>query len=434
MQPILIHSWPRAIMHVDCDAFFASVEQSIHPELKGKPVITGAERGIVSAASYEAKALGIKRGVSLSEIARICPQCIMLASDYETYSIFSERMFSIVRQYTPLVEEYSIDEVFADLTGLRRYHRSSYLNIAAKLQKEIQEKLDITVSIGISLSKSLSKLCSKLNKPRGLVSIPGRRIHMLLKRTKLDSVWGFGPSSQALLEKHGIKNALDYVNKPKSFAEKILGKIGAEIWMELRGEYIYKINDVKKTSYASISKAKTFTPPSKEKAYVFAQVLRNLESACIKARRYNLSTKKLAIFLRKQNFESKGMEIKLNRATFSPLDLTDVIKGMFNKLFEQGRLYRATTVVLANLVCADEAQYSLFEDSLKIENSRKISNVIDEINSEYGKHTIFLGEGLRLKKQHSGNRGRLAQRKVELLHGENRRQRIGLPMLRSSKC
>jgi DNA polymerase-4 len=119
------YSWPRAIIHVDGDAFFSSCEEAIQPDLRGKPVITSGERGIVACASYAAKALGIKRGVALHEAKRICPELVVLPSDYETYSLFSRRMFNIMRRFTPQMEEYSIDEAFADLTGMRRALRAS---------------------------------------------------------------------------------------------------------------------------------------------------------------------------------------------------------------------------------------------------------------------------------------------------------------------
>jgi DNA polymerase-4/DNA polymerase V len=120
MQPLTLRSFARAIVHIDADAFFASCEQAVNPKLKGKPVVTGKERGIASAVSYEAKARGVKRGMTIREVQQLCPDAIHLPSDYETYSLFSQRMFAIVRRYTPDVEEYSVDECFCDLTGLRR--------------------------------------------------------------------------------------------------------------------------------------------------------------------------------------------------------------------------------------------------------------------------------------------------------------------------
>jgi len=142
-QPLTIRSWPQAILHVDADAFFASCEQAIHPELRGRPVITGKERGIVAAASYEAKARGVQRGTRLSDVKKICPDAVILPSDYETYSLFSMRMFGILRRFSPDVEEYSIDEAFVDLTGLRRSFHGSYGMIAEKIQYEIEKSLGL---------------------------------------------------------------------------------------------------------------------------------------------------------------------------------------------------------------------------------------------------------------------------------------------------
>ncbi|MGZ3607467.1 MAG: Y-family DNA polymerase, partial [Syntrophales bacterium] len=133
-----LYSWPQAIIHIDGDAFFTSCEEAIHPELKGKPIITGGERGIVACASYPAKRLGIKRGVPLHEARALCPELIILPSDYETYSLFSRRMFNIIRRFTPQVEEYSIDEAFADITGMRRAHHASYDTITLRIKSEIQ--------------------------------------------------------------------------------------------------------------------------------------------------------------------------------------------------------------------------------------------------------------------------------------------------------
>src|SRR5512143_4206979 len=151
-QPLTIRSWPRAILHVDADAFFASCEQALHPELQGRSVITGKERGIVAAASYEAKARGVKRGMRLFEVKKVCPDAIILPSDYETYSLFSVRMFEILRRFSPDVEEYSIDEAFVDLTGLRRSFHGPYEVIAEKMRTAIETELGITVSAGVSLS------------------------------------------------------------------------------------------------------------------------------------------------------------------------------------------------------------------------------------------------------------------------------------------
>ena len=141
--PLSLYSFPRAILHVDGDAFFASCEQARNPDYKGKPLITGKERGIASSLSYEAKAMGVKRGMRLYEIKKLCPQVIILPSDYETYSLLSKRLFEIVRRYTNEVEEYSIDECFADLTGLRRPLRMNYTQMAERIQKDLSVELGL---------------------------------------------------------------------------------------------------------------------------------------------------------------------------------------------------------------------------------------------------------------------------------------------------
>lgn len=415
-------------MHVDCDAFFASVEQALHPEFKGKPVITGAERGIVAAASYEAKAAGIKRGMRLGEVTRICPSAILLSSDYETYSLFSKRLFDILRRFTPTVEEYSIDEAFCDLTGIRRLHRTSYEEIGGHIQAYVVHELGITVSVGISLTKSLAKLCSKYKKPAGLTSVPGRHIDSFLERIALKDVWGFGPATTALLQKYGLKTAYDFIERPLSFAEKLMGKVGAEIWMELRGEYVYEVSIEEKQSYASISKAKTFTPASNDPNYVFAHALRNLESACIKARRYNLAARKLLLYLRTERFDTVGVEVNLNRATASVTDMTEVLKSLFVSIFKIGKRYRQTNVVLAELCDAGTMQMTLFEDPLRVLNSERLSHAIDEVNRDHGKHTVFMADGLHLDR-HPNARKRLTERQETPLPGETRRKHLRLPIL-----
>jgi DNA polymerase IV len=178
MQPLTLRSFARAIVHIDADAFFASCEQAVNPKLKGKPVVTGKERGIAAAVSYEAKARGVKRGMTIREIQALCPDAIHLPSDYETYSLFSQRMFAIVRRYTPDVEEYSIDECFCDLTGLRRPLRMSYETMAAHIKADLEHDLGLTFAVGLAPTKVVAKLASKWQKPAGLTVISGHNLHL----------------------------------------------------------------------------------------------------------------------------------------------------------------------------------------------------------------------------------------------------------------
>jgi DNA polymerase-4/DNA polymerase V len=424
-----LHSWPQAIVHIDGDAFFTSCEEAIHPELRGKPIITGGERGIVACASYAAKAFGIKRGVPLHEAKKICPGLIVLPSDYESYSLFSRRMFETVRRSTPQVEEYSIDECFADITGMRRALRASYETIAANIQKEIARELGLTVSIGLSLTKVLAKIASKHQKPNGLAVIPGRSIASYLQDLPVEKVWGIGPATTHYLNKLGIKTALEFARMPEETVRKRLTKPGVEIWRELRGESVYPVTTEAKTNYASISKMKTFAPPTKDPQYLFAHLLRNLESACIKARRYKLAANKIVPILKRQNFESDACEIKLNRPSSQPLELSDLLRVIFESLFRENEPYRATGIVLLDLVPDVHCQYSLFEDPVTVEKIRSLYEAVDKISSRFGKHTLHLGGSHEIEVRGQGKRGVPTAREATRLFGETRRQHLGLPIL-----
>jgi DNA polymerase-4 len=430
-QPLTIHFWPRAILHLDADAFFASCEQAIHPELRGKPVITGKERGIVAAASYEAKAKGVKRGMSLYEVKKVCPDIVILPSDYETYSLFSLRMFEILKRFSPDVEEYSIDEAFVDLTGLRRSFHGSYGMIAQKMQEVVEAELGLTVSVGLSITKVLAKIGSKYKKPHGLTIIPGRDIHIYLKDLPVEKVWGIGPNTAAFLRKFGIITALQFAKKDEHFIKNQLSKPYQEIWHELNGRSVYPVTTEEKNTYQSISKAKTFTPPSNDETFIFAQLAKNLENACIKARRYNLAATRLILFLRTKEYRNSGIELKLSRPTAYPSDLFQPLREGFKRIYNQCSFYRQTGVVLAGLVSETGFQYTLFDDLARIEKMSRIYHAVDELSQKFGKYTVHHAASLptKIQAQHEGERGDVPQRITDLFKGENKRQRLGLPLL-----
>ncbi len=431
-QPLTIHSWPRAILHLDADAFFASCEQAIHPELRGKPVITGKERGIVAAASYEAKARGVKRGMSLYEIKKVCPDIVMLPSDYETYSLFSIRMFGILRRFSPHVEAYSIDEAFVDLTGLRRSFHGSYGMIAQKMQETIGAELGITVSIGLSITKVLAKVGSKHRKPHGLTIIPGMDIHCYLRDLPVEKVWGIGLNTAAFLKKFGVLTALQFAKKDEYFIKNQLSKPYQEIWHELNGRSVYQVVTEEKSSYQSISKAKTFTPPSDNETFVFAQLAKNLENACIKARRYSLAATRLIIFLRTKEYRHTGVELKLTHPTAYPSELFGPLRDGFNRVHNPATFYRQTGIVLAGLVPEAGIQYSLFDDPARIEKMSRVYYAVDELSKTYGKYAVCHAASLptKIQAQHEGERGDVPERATDLFKGENKRQRLGVPLLR----
>jgi DNA polymerase-4/DNA polymerase V len=424
-----LHSWPRAILHIDGDAFFTSCEEAIHPELRGKPIIAGGERGIVACASYAAKAMGVKRGIPLHEARKKCPGLVILPSDYETYSLFSRRMFNVMRRFTPQVEEYSIDEAFADITGMRRALRASYETIALTIKAEIAKELGITVSVGLSLTKVLAKVASKHQKPDGFTPIPGRMIAKYLEHLPVEKIWGIGHATTNYLNKMGVRTALEFARLPEDTVRKRFTKPGMEIWQELRGESVYPVCSEEKSTYASISKTKTFSPPSSDADYLFAHLMRNLESACIKARRYRLAAKRIVAFLKKNTFDYVGREVRLNRPSVYPMELSVELRHLFVDMYRSQELYRATGIVLMELSPDTNIQFGLFEDSLKAERVQDIYKVMDEVSAKYGKHSLHLGASHFIEVLGKGKRGEPTVREKTCLFGETKRRHLNIPVL-----
>lgn len=443
LEPLSLANFPKAILHIDGDCFFASCEIALDPKLRGKPVVTGKERGIASSMSYEAKAMGVTRGMSLPEIKKTCPGVIILPSDYETYSLFSMRMFDIVRRYTPIVEEYSIDECFADLTGLQRPSQMSYEKMAEKIKTSLDEELGITFSVGLAPTKVLAKVGSKWKKPSGLTIIPGHGIHLYLKDLPVQKIWGIGPATSAYLGKCGVVTALEFARKDFEWVKASLTKPHHEIWQELQGNSVYPVSCAKKDDYKSIGKTKTFTPASNDKEFVFSQLSKNIENACIKARRHNLSAKRFCFFIKTRQFHSRGAEIKLERALSAPNEIVGLARGQFAKVWRNDEQYRATGVILMDLAAAQTNQLDLFGKAAKSGKFVKIFEQVDKVSDKFGKHAVFLGSSFQAlarkscsesrlaSQQHPGQRGDEAKRKKDLFRGETSRKRLAIPMLRS---
>ena len=435
-MPLILRSFPRAIIHIDADAFFASCEQSLRPELKGRPVVTGKERGIAASLSYEAKLLGASRGMTLREIKKLIPDVVILPSDYETYSLLSKRFFDIVRRFTPDVEEYGIDECFADITGLRRPLHMSYTEIAEKIRDTLKDELGFTFSIGLAPTKVLAKIASKWKKPDGLTIISGRRAHEFLGQLTIGAVWGIGPQTSAYLNKQGIDTALQFALKPEDWVRRMLTKPHCEIWLELRCVSVYTINTATKESYQSISKTKTFTPPSNDREFVLSQLSRNIENACIKARRYHLAANHFFFFLKTQDFRFRGMELRISHKTSSPNEILGCITrsgdalGPFDQVFSGSDLYRATGIVLMDLETDDNPQPDLFGHVIEAEIKKRVFESVDRIDKKFGKHTVFIASSFQADHfdQHLGERGDKPLRTTRLLKGETKRRHLSVPL------
>lgn len=404
----------RSILHVDGDSFFASCVQAVYPHLKGKPLVTGSERGVITAASTEAKKLGISRSMSIYELKRRFPECIIVSSNYEVYELFSQKMFDILFKWSPHVEHYSVDEGFVDITDLEHAYNLTYKQIAQKIKEEIEVSLDITVSVGVGPNKSIAKLASGFRKPSGLTVVAPDKLASFLKEIPIADIWGIGRATTKLLQNYRIKTAYDFAIKSESFIRSILTKPGIEIWQELHGAYIFKLDYMTKVSFQSLSKTRTFTPPSRDKDFVYSQLTTNLERVCQKARRYNLCTDKVSIFVKGQDFLYTHGAIDLFEKINTPTIIAKKMRPVFEKIFKDGKEYRATGVILSNLVSVTDQQESILEDQVKKEKSRAIFNSIDVLSEKYGERVVKTGATMFMKKERHKKRINLPRFEVTI--------------------
>jgi DNA polymerase-4/DNA polymerase V len=419
-------------VHFDGDSFFASVEQLMNHELRGKPVITGGERGAATSLSYEAKRMGAHRGMSMREIKKICPNAIIVSSDYLSYSIYARRMYAIVRSFTPDVEEYSIDECFADITGLRQKYHMPYEKIAQMIQAKLLADLGLSFSAGLGPNKSLAKVASKFRKPAGFTSIPAKEAHLYLKDVRVGSVWGMGGSTSLYMQKLGINTALEFAQQDAHWLEvNKISKPYRDIWTELRGGFVKQFNTASDDSIGSIMKTQTFTPPSSDRAFILSQLARNIEGACMKARRHGVRGRTCSFYLKTQDFTYSGLSLELSLPLADPREFMRLIEAEFDRVFEEGVLYRATGFTLRSITADHAIMNDLFGDSEKAEAKGKILTTLDILNHKFGSNTVHFASSFTARKDgdaHQEMRAKKSRPRINLSI-EKRRKSLNIPYL-----
>lgn len=381
------------ILHIDGDAFFASCEVALNPTLKGKPVITGLEKGIASSMSYEAKRRGVTRAMPLFQIRKVCPDAVIVPSHFDTYMAFSRRMFFIVRRYADVVEEYSIDECFADLSHYGD-DRGKLLEIGRRIKEEVALALGITVSLGIAPSKVLAKVASKWQKPDGLFYIAHEDIERVLNTIPAAKVWGIGASTSVKLSKLGVCTAGEFITKSESWVREHLARPYLEIWHELKGTSTNPVHEGAVAKHASISKTRMFKPPRTEKEFVFAELAKNIENACRKARACRRAPKALSFYIKTQDFRYLSGQIKFPRPTNIPHEMITAVRPVFDKIFVRGERYRATGVNLWDMAGEEWQQTDIFGGQAHSLKMRTLYEQIDRVEARFGKHVISLASSL----------------------------------------
>lgn len=378
---------------VDCDSFFVSCEQSVNSEFKGRPVCVMSGRGqCVISRSKEAKKLGIRMGMPYFQIEGQMKKATYINANHELYSKISEKVMTILKNFSPKVEVYSIDEAFVDLTGLERLYKKNYLEIAQMIREEVLKHTDIPVSIGVSSSKSLAKLASDKAKTmgEGVFLIGARKIVPLLQNTSIDEIWGIGKNLSILLRKNGILTAYELVCQDDLWLNKQIGIRGLEMKHELLGEMVSPVsNEVKLPK--SIQKTSALAKFSSDKNYLKNSLNYHIHRACVKLRGINAKCKGVSIFLRTKDFRVFCEKKVLNVATDFELEISDIVFTLLDKLYNPNILYRSTGVILDTFTMNDEAQMSLFADEKVDEKKEKLSKCFDKLEARFGKDIIQTG-------------------------------------------
>lgn len=354
--------------------------------------MTGGERGAVTSLSYEAKKRGLFRGMSMREIRLRCPETIVVPSNYVAYTIYAQRMYSIVRQYASHVEEYSIDECFADITET---DPESYTQLALHIKEELETSLGITFGVGLAPSKTLAKIASKAHKPAGFTTIPQERIPEFLSNVPIHDVWGLGGASGTHLQKQGVITAYDFAQKDDQWLSMHhFGKAYRDTWLELNGKYIKKLGEGKRTAAKSLMCTRTFSPPSISRSFIFSQLSKNVETACAKARRSGLLAQGISFYLKTQEFTYHAVSFELVHPSADPSEILHLIGGYFDEVYAPGVLYRASGVTLRSLMPTAARMADLFSESVKEKAHINVIQAADAVNAKYGRQTIFLGSSL----------------------------------------
>ena len=383
----------HVIALVDCDSFFVSCEQSVNPELKGKPVCVMSGRGqCVISRSKEAKKLGIRMGMPYFQIEGQMKKAIFINANHELYCKISERVMDVLKFFSPNVEVYSIDEAFVELTGLERLYKKNYLEIAQMIRQEVLDKVDIPVSIGVSSSKSLAKLASDKAKKadEGVFLVGSRKIIPFLEKTSIDEIWGIGKNLSIMLRKHGILTAYELISQDDIWLNKQIGIRGLEMKHELLGEMVSPVsNEIKLPK--SIQKTSALAKFSSDKNYLKNSLNYHIHRACVKLRKINAKCKGVSIFLRTKDFKVYCEKKVLNVGTDFELEISDIVFELLEKMYNPNILYRSTGVILDTFIFNDEAQMSLFSDNVVDERKEKLSKCFDKLEQRFGKDIIQTG-------------------------------------------
>ncbi len=384
----------RTILHVDLDAFFAAVEQRDRPELRGRPVVVGGggptDRGVVSAASYEARRYGIRSAMPLRTAGALCPDAVFLPVDGRKYQAVSRQVMAILRRFTPLVEPISIDEAFLDVTGSAALFGSGP-EIARRIKSAIRDELDLTASVGVATTKLVAKIASELRKPDGFVVVRPGEEAAFLAPLPISRLWGVGPrTAQALLD-YGVRSIGDLARLPPDLLVRRFGKHGADLGDRARGIDPDPVGDGEAAK--SIGHEHTFDVDTNDREVIERTLLAMADGVAGRLRSAGVKAGTIHVKIRDSSFRT----ITRQRTLAEPTDLTEPIWHAALELARpelRGIRVRLLGVTASHL--GEREQLGMFssEDSRR----RKAVEAADALRRRYGERVVtrarLLGTGL----------------------------------------
>ncbi len=392
-------------LHADGDSFFVSCEVSQHPEYKGMPVVVGEDRGIAVAMSYEAKKLGVTRGMPVFQIKKQFPKVIILSHHFDLYNRISNDVYNIFSSYLEQVEAYSIDECFMIVKPSDIKYAGSPEKLVGAIKNEIKNTVGVTYSFGLGRTKSLAKTASKLDKPNGMVLLLNENDEeKALKKTNIEDIWGIGRQTVPRLRDMGIKTAYDFVHYPDEPIEKYFPLPLYNLKKELRGESILKIDfEHDQRDQKSIQSTLTFKPASNDSKIIFAELSENVERACERARELNLVTNSISFFVKNTAMLHRVGESHLSEYTNNPSIILNAIETVFNQLLESDEKIRSTGITLQNLLRREKIPADLFGLLDKSESKNIIEEVGDKIREKFGQNSLKHASSLKGSGRKRGN-------------------------------
>lgn len=385
------------ILHVDGDSFFAACEIARFPHLKGKPVVVGEDRGIACAMSYEAKKLGITRGMPIFKIRDQFPSVVILSSHFELYEQYANKLFSLLQSEIDTVERYSIDECFGLVSFPHHYTDTAIILWLQTLKKNIQDTIGITYSFGLARTKVLAKVASKYKKPDGCTVLFPKDEKEVLKQTPIESIWGIGWSLSQRFQLLRLKTAYEFALWDEERVGRLFTLPVQELWHELNGREMFSLTNTPRQP-KSLQSTKSFSI-STDKRLVIAELLQNMDIVFSRMRQYGLVTKAISFYLKTSERRYKSDVVSLPYYSDNPLDAAEKIAAATALLFQRGVKYRSTGVSVWGLRPKDSIEYDFFGYQKEIMEKTKIAKTIDTIRSQFGYESIGILSVLPSTKQ-----------------------------------